>query len=218
MANASAKKLVKRNALVLRNALIGAAVAFVCTRFLTSCLHSSSDVLWNWFWNLLVKKLIIGIKEEKVSCWLKCVDWPCVCIKLIHLLGLYFFESSSGGLYSIIIYLVINGACLGFFKISSTPKFDSEGSLSDPGQDLSQKGLMDFVWDFLYVTWFCQLATLLSPWLWLLMLVVCFYVIFQTDICFTHKLIYVFDSDTYRSRCQSTAHSSFMAWRNLWAV
>lgn len=47
MANASAKKLVKRNALVLRNALIGAAVAFVCTRFLTSYMHSSRDVLWN---------------------------------------------------------------------------------------------------------------------------------------------------------------------------
>jgi protein-S-isoprenylcysteine O-methyltransferase Ste14 len=122
MANESAKKIVKKNALILRNAFISAAVAFV-----------------------------------------------------LHLLGLWFFESSSGGWYSILVYLAINGACLGFFKVSSNPTFDSDGSLQNPGQDLSQKGIMDFVWDFLYVTWLCQVVTLYSPWLWLLMLVIPIY-------------------------------------------
>lgn len=67
---------------------------------------------------------------------------------------------------------MINVVALGFFFKSATAKYDAEGSLVDPGQDLSLKGLMDFVWDFIYVTWFCQIATLFSAWLWLLMLVV----------------------------------------------
>lgn len=88
------------------------------------------------------------------------------------MIGLWFFESASGGWTSIIVYFVINAAALAFFYISSRPKFDASGSLLNSGQDLSQKGIMDYVWDFLYVTWFCQVATLYSAWLWLLMLLV----------------------------------------------
>jgi hypothetical protein len=72
----------------------------------------------------------------------------------------------------VIIYLLINVVVLGFFKMSATPTFDSDKLLVSAGSDLSQRGLMDFAWDFLYVTWFCEIATLLSAWLWLLMLVV----------------------------------------------
>lgn len=88
------------------------------------------------------------------------------------MLGLWFFESASGGWASIIIYAMINAGALGFFFISSRPKYDEAGNLSNPGQDLAQKGLMDYVWDFIYVTWFCEVVTLFSAWLWLLMLVV----------------------------------------------
>lgn len=91
---------------------------------------------------------------------------------MLHLLGLWLFSSASGGWLSIIVYFVLNVAVLGFFYVSAAPKYDASGALISSGQDLSQKGLMDFLWDFIYVTWFCEVVTLFSAWLWLLMLIV----------------------------------------------
>ena len=101
------------------------------------------------------------------------LTWSCMCYQLIHVLALYFYESFSGGWWSIAVYLLLNVVVLGFFYVSASPKYDSaDGSLVSAGSDLSQRGVMDFAWDFIYVTWFCEVVTLFSAWLWLLMLVV----------------------------------------------
>ena len=119
MANESAKKLVKRNATIIRNALLFAGGFFFA-----------------------------------------------------HLAGAWYLDRSW---WPTFIFLVLNIGVLGFFKISSTPKYDEAGNLANPGSDLSQKGLMDFMWDFIYVTWACQLLTVATVWAWLLMLVMPIY-------------------------------------------
>lgn len=94
------------------------------------------------------------------------------CSQSLHLIGLWFSEASTIHWAGTILFIAINGGCLGFFKISATAVYDGPNNIVSAGTDLSQKGLIEFLWDMLYSSWFCEVAVLLTPWLWLAMLLV----------------------------------------------
>jgi len=54
------------------------------------------------------------------------------------------------------------------------PKFDVKGAVLDPGSDLAQLGMTEYMFDVLYVTWGIQLlVAFTTTWAWWLYLSVC---------------------------------------------
>ncbi|KAF8473269.1 DUF788 domain protein [Kalaharituber pfeilii] len=58
----------------------------------------------------------------------------------------------------------------------SRPKYAAGGDLRRAGEDLDAKGLMEYMWDVVYVTWGCLIgAALLGEWFWWLLITVPLY-------------------------------------------
>jgi hypothetical protein len=54
------------------------------------------------------------------------------------------------------------------------PKFDERGGVLDPGSDLAQLGMTEYMFDVLYLTWGIQLlVAFTTTWAWWLYLLVC---------------------------------------------
>jgi Ca2+/Na+ antiporter len=73
-------------------------------------------------------------------------------------------------------FLLLVGAnvfCYWSLSGHAKPTFDdATGELVSPGEDLGQKGLMEYYWDVLYINWFVQLTTIISNWFWLVYLAI----------------------------------------------
>lgn len=49
----------------------------------------------------------------------------------------------------------------------SRPKYADAGDLRRAGEDLDGKGLMEYMWDVVYVTWGCLVGVaVLGEWVW----------------------------------------------------
>ncbi|KAJ2398713.1 hypothetical protein GGI23_003082 [Coemansia sp. RSA 2559] len=59
----------------------------------------------------------------------------------------------------------------------SRPRYDPGGILVDAGTDLSQPGLVSYMFDYLYVSWFVHSLSLLTRWAWLLYLAIPVYLV-----------------------------------------
>lgn len=67
-----------------------------------------------------------------------------------------------------------------FISNSGTPKRDIQGNLISPGSDLNQAGLIEWSWDVLYITWFCQIgSSILGERFWWLLSVIPCYAIYK---------------------------------------
>ncbi|KAJ1667463.1 hypothetical protein IW140_000824 [Coemansia sp. RSA 1813] len=57
----------------------------------------------------------------------------------------------------------------------SRPRYDPGGILIDAGTDLSQPGLVSYMFDYLYVSWFVHSLSLVTRWAWLLYMAIPIY-------------------------------------------
>ena len=70
------------------------------------------------------------------------------------------------------LLLTVHAACWLLLSKSATPLYaplEKGGALISGGEDLDQKGVIEYTWDMLYMTLFVQLTTgFVSDWFWLL--------------------------------------------------
>ena len=65
------------------------------------------------------------------------------------------------------LQLVSYAGLYGFLRMSCTPKHGADGTLIFGGEDMDSKGVLEYVWDLLYVTMFIQIGTgFVSDWFW----------------------------------------------------
>lgn len=60
------------------------------------------------------------------------------------------------------------------------PSFDATGAVKSSGEDLAARGLTEYMWDVIWVTWACQILVMLfGNWFWILWVVVPAYGAYQ---------------------------------------
>ena len=85
----------------------------------------------------------------------------------------YLWASFSGWhMLGLALLLTVHAACWLLLSKSATPLYaplEKGGALISGGEDLDQKGVIEYTWDMLYMTLFVQLTTgFVSDWFWLL--------------------------------------------------
>jgi hypothetical protein len=85
----------------------------------------------------------------------------------------YHYESFSfwhgvGLGYFVLIYYFAYRHLSGF----ANPQYDATGDITYPGEDLGGKGLIEYYWDIVYVSWFTQVTSMFSNWFYLTLLAV----------------------------------------------
>lgn len=85
---------------------------------------------------------------------------------------------------SLLVYFLLSipsFICQFTLEKAGRPTLDpASGALKSSGEDLSAKGLTEYMWDVVWVTWACQvLVMLFGNWLWLLWAVVPAYGVYQ---------------------------------------
>ncbi|KAJ1942100.1 hypothetical protein FBU59_003300, partial [Linderina macrospora] len=60
---------------------------------------------------------------------------------------------------------------LNLYKVSQ-PRYDAGGNLMDAGTDLSQPGLVSYMFDFIYISWATHVLSLVTKWAWGLYMVI----------------------------------------------
>ncbi|PVV01106.1 hypothetical protein BB560_004488, partial [Smittium megazygosporum] len=61
----------------------------------------------------------------------------------------------------------------------SQPKFDNDGKLISSGVDLSQPGLISYMFDVIYITWMVHLLSLITVYAWFLYLSIPIYILYE---------------------------------------
>ncbi|KAI8326113.1 DUF788-domain-containing protein [Martensiomyces pterosporus] len=61
---------------------------------------------------------------------------------------------------------------------TSRPRYDPGGVLLDAGTDLSQPGLISYMFDFIYISWAVHLLSLVTKWAWVLYVVIPVYMLY----------------------------------------
>jgi len=84
----------------------------------------------------------------------------------LHWGGLIFFT---------VIYLVTYNGIVSLAAV----EYDTQGELTYGGADLAGKGIVEYYFDLIYITWFVQVATVWSDWFWLIYLVVPTFAVFK---------------------------------------
>ncbi|KAJ2359334.1 hypothetical protein GGF43_000180 [Coemansia sp. RSA 2618] len=70
---------------------------------------------------------------------------------------------ATGGL-ELFVYMNLYGV--------SRPRYDPGGVLVSSGTDLAQPGMVSYMFDYIYISWFVHLLSLLTRWAWALYLVI----------------------------------------------
>jgi hypothetical protein len=91
-----------------------------------------------------------------------------------HFSSVRFWDWVGLAVFSAINFFVYLG-----LRAYARPTLNDEGEIVSPGSDLNQKGLIEYHWDLLYVTWFVQITSLYSKWFWLVMLVIPAFTVFK---------------------------------------
>ncbi|KAJ1722982.1 hypothetical protein LPJ53_002648 [Coemansia erecta] len=85
------------------------------------------------------------------------------------------FQYSSLTWGTILLYLLTFSLELALYRslhTTSRPRYDSSGILVDAGTDLSQPGLVSYMFDYIYISWFVHLLSLVTRWAWWLYLAI----------------------------------------------
>ncbi|KAJ1856091.1 hypothetical protein LPJ73_002233, partial [Coemansia sp. RSA 2703] len=104
----------------------------------------------------LLKKLLMGVNG-------------------LYLFVRLFLQYSSLRWTEFLLYLVTLALELVLFsslQSSARPRYDASGVLVDGGTDLSQPGLVSYMFDYIYVTWFVHVLSLVTRWAWMVYLVI----------------------------------------------
>ncbi|KAJ1961870.1 hypothetical protein GGI12_002997 [Dipsacomyces acuminosporus] len=100
--------------------------------------------------------------------------------------GIYLFVrfvlqySSINWTESIAYFLTLALESFIYFTLyqSSRPRYDPGGVLLDPGADLSQPGLISYMFDFIYISWAVHLLSLVAKWAWFLYAAIPIYMLY----------------------------------------
>ncbi|KAJ1876892.1 hypothetical protein H4R99_003245 [Coemansia sp. RSA 1722] len=102
-------------------------------------------------------------------------------INVFYLFISFVFQRSSQSWTGIFFYigkLVIEVFLLSSLQNSARPRYDPGGALADPGTDLGQPGLVQYMFDYLYIMWFVRLLSLVTKWASVVYLVIPAYLIY----------------------------------------
>lgn len=90
-----------------------------------------------------------------------------------------FFRSRS--LLTYILLSIPSFICQFTLEKAGRPSFDpTTGALKSSGEDLAARGLTEYMWDVIWVTWACQvLVMLFGNWFWILWIIVPAYGAYQ---------------------------------------
>ncbi|KAJ2776773.1 hypothetical protein GGI15_004740 [Coemansia interrupta] len=86
-----------------------------------------------------------------------------------------FFQYSTLGWGETLMYLVTLLIELLLYRslyMTSRPRYDTTGALVDAGTDLSQPGLVSYMFDYIYISWFVHLLSLVTRWAWMVYLAI----------------------------------------------
>ncbi|KAJ2059970.1 hypothetical protein GGI17_004082 [Coemansia sp. S146] len=97
------------------------------------------------------------------------VDKAYLAINALYILVRFVLQYRSINWTETILYLVTvvieSFLYLNLYKVSR-PRYDPGGILIDSGTDLSQPGLVSYMFDYIYVSWLVHLLSLLTKWAW----------------------------------------------------
>ncbi|KAI9294381.1 DUF788-domain-containing protein [Neoconidiobolus thromboides FSU 785] len=84
------------------------------------------------------------------------------------------FQYSSLTFYNLLAYIFTVGlSWLIYFQLIKLAKPTLNGAqIVNPGEDLSSKGLISYMFDILYITWFIQVTTTISNYFWYVYLLI----------------------------------------------
>ncbi|KAJ2744388.1 hypothetical protein H4S06_005452, partial [Coemansia sp. BCRC 34490] len=99
-------------------------------------------------------------------------------VNLVYVVVRFLLQYSSLGWKEFLVYAATFGLetfiYVNLYQVSR-PRYDPGGILVDAGTDLSQPGLVSYMFDYLYVSWFVHLLSLATRWAWLLYLAIPIY-------------------------------------------
>ncbi|KAJ1815522.1 hypothetical protein LPJ60_005685 [Coemansia sp. RSA 2675] len=103
------------------------------------------------------------------------VDKAYLAVNALYIIIRFVFQYRSINWTETILYLVTvvveSFLYLNLYKVSR-PRYDPGGILIDSGTDLSQPGLVSYMFDYIYVSWLVHLLSLLTKWAWCLYLAI----------------------------------------------
>eukprot|EP01125_Pyxidicula_operculata_P000560 TRINITY_DN10567_c0_g1_i1.p1 TRINITY_DN10567_c0_g1~~TRINITY_DN10567_c0_g1_i1.p1 ORF type:complete len:170 (+),score=21.47 TRINITY_DN10567_c0_g1_i1:34-543(+) len=135
-----------------------------------------------------VKKIIKANKKWLDDCF---YFMSGICAIYILYKFVYNWESVTGwGWFTGAIFGFINLYVYMSLKRFARPVTDGDEVIS-PGIPLDTPGLVEYHWDFLYITWATQLVTMFSNWGWLIFTVIPGYAIYML---FSYVIIPYFGS------------------------
>ncbi|KAJ2053241.1 hypothetical protein GGI03_000564 [Coemansia sp. RSA 2337] len=103
------------------------------------------------------------------------IDKAYLAINALYILVRFVLQYRSINWTETILYLatvaIESFLYLNLYKVSR-PRYDPGGILIDSGTDLSQPGLVSYMFDYIYVSWLVHLLSLLTKWAWCLYLAI----------------------------------------------
>ncbi|KAJ2855856.1 hypothetical protein FB639_006181, partial [Coemansia asiatica] len=102
-------------------------------------------------------------------------------INAFYLLTTLLFQRSSLTWTTILGYILkvtIESLLFISLRNSARPRYDPGGTLVDSGTDLGQPGLVQYMFDYLYVMWFVRILGLVTRWAWIVYLVFPAYLVY----------------------------------------
>ncbi|KAJ2658839.1 ndufa8, NADH-ubiquinone oxidoreductase complex I 19kd subunit [Coemansia sp. RSA 1200] len=101
-------------------------------------------------------------------------------VNLVYIVVRFLLQYTSLGWKEFLMYAATFGLetfiYVNLYQVSR-PRYDPGGILVDAGTDLSQPGLVSYMFDYLYVSWFVHLLSLVTRWAWLLYLAIPIYLV-----------------------------------------
>ncbi|KAJ1666518.1 hypothetical protein GGF38_002873 [Coemansia sp. RSA 25] len=103
------------------------------------------------------------------------IDKAYLSINILYIFVRFILQYSSINWTESILYLITivieSFLYINLYKMSR-PRYDPGGILIDSGADLSQPGLVSYMFDYIYVSWLVHLLSLMTKWAWCLYLAI----------------------------------------------
>jgi len=107
-----------------------------------------------------------------------------------HLIMRLFVFSGSISWLGFGVTLVIYILCYSWMAAVAAPSYDGQGGLTDGGADLRMGGIVEYLFDLIYITAFVQVTSVFSDWLWLTFLVIPFYGLYLAYVNILHPMMF----------------------------
>ncbi|KAJ2908308.1 hypothetical protein GGI21_003015, partial [Coemansia aciculifera] len=103
------------------------------------------------------------------------LDKAYLAVNIVYILVRFILQYRSINWTETILYLftvaIESFLYVNLYKMSR-PRYDPGGILISSGTDLSQPGLVSYMFDYIYVSWLVHLLSLLTKWAWALYLAI----------------------------------------------